>query len=192
MKRRSTLKLLAGAAAVTSLDTVLPRFAGAQAPRPNFVVVVIDDLRWDELGFSGHPYLETPNIDRLSRESANFTRAFHTTPLCSPNRACILTGEYVTKHHAAIIATAPPKNPICNEDMQATVDAQYGPIPELVENYEGPCVIETFTATFTKKGEPDRGVILAAAGNDDTAAQAFIAAIAAHRTFARETDPPRV
>ncbi len=98
MKRRSTLKLLAGAAAVTGMDSMLPRFAAAQAPRPNIVVVVIDDLRWDELGFSGHPYLETPNIDRLSRESANFTHAFHTTPLCSPNRACILTGEYVTKH----------------------------------------------------------------------------------------------
>ena len=98
MKRRSTLKLLAGAAAATGLDAALPRFASAQSSRPNFVVVVIDDLRWDELGFSGHPYLETPNIDRLARQSANFTRAFHTTPLCSPNRACILTGEYVTKH----------------------------------------------------------------------------------------------
>jgi arylsulfatase A-like enzyme len=98
MKRRSTLKLLASAAAVSSLDAVLPRFAAAQTSRPNIVVVVIDDLRWDELGYSGHPYLETPNIDRLARESANFTRAFHTTPLCSPNRACILTGEYVTKH----------------------------------------------------------------------------------------------
>ena len=98
MKRRSTLKLLAGAAAVTGLDAALPRFASAQSPRPNFVVVVIDDLRWDELSFSGHPYLETPNIDSLARDSANFTRAFHTTPLCSPNRACILTGEYVTKH----------------------------------------------------------------------------------------------
>lgn len=98
MKRRSTLKLLAGAAAATGLDVSLPGMARADVPRPNIVVVVIDDLRWDELGFSGHPYLETPNIDRLARESTNFTRAFHTTPLCSPNRACILTGEYVTKH----------------------------------------------------------------------------------------------
>ncbi len=98
MKRRSTLKLLACAAAATGLDAAIPSLAKAESKRPNFVIVVIDDLRWDELGFSGHPYLETPNIDRLARESANFTRAFHTTPLCSPNRACILTGEYVTKH----------------------------------------------------------------------------------------------
>ncbi len=98
MKRRSTLKLLAGAAAASGLNASLPGIARAGAVRPNIVVVVIDDLRWDELGFSGHPYLETPNIDRLAKTSANFTRAFHTTPLCSPNRACILTGEYVTKH----------------------------------------------------------------------------------------------
>ncbi|MGQ0429421.1 MAG: sulfatase-like hydrolase/transferase [Gammaproteobacteria bacterium] len=98
MKRRSTLKLLAGAAAATAIDATVPRFARAASARPNIVVVVIDDLRWDELGFAGHPYLETPNIDALARASACFTRAFHSTPLCSPNRACILTGEYVTKH----------------------------------------------------------------------------------------------
>ena len=98
MKRRSTLKLLAGAAAATGLNACLMGIARAEGVRPNIVVVVIDDLRWDELGFSGHPYLETPNIDRLARNSTNFTRAFHSTPLCSPNRACILTGEYVAKH----------------------------------------------------------------------------------------------
>jgi arylsulfatase A-like enzyme len=98
MKRRSALTLLAGTAAAAGLDAAWPAFARARGQRPNVVIVVIDDLRWDELGFAGHPYVETPNIDRLARESANFTRAFHTTPLCSPNRACILTGEYVTKH----------------------------------------------------------------------------------------------
>ena len=60
--------------------------------------MLIDDLRHDEYGAGGHPYLQTPNIDRLAREGVSFTRAFHTTPLCSPNRACILTGEYASKH----------------------------------------------------------------------------------------------
>jgi acetyl-CoA C-acetyltransferase len=70
-------------------------------------------------------------------------------------------GEYLTKHHAAVIATAPPGHPICNEDLQAAVDAQYGPVPELVEDYEGPCAIETCTVAYTTKGEPDRGVVIA-------------------------------
>jgi arylsulfatase A-like enzyme len=68
------------------------------ATRPNIIVIVIDDLRWDELGVTGHPYMKTPHIDRLAHEGARFTNAFHTTPLCSPNRACILTGQYASRH----------------------------------------------------------------------------------------------
>jgi N-acetylglucosamine-6-sulfatase len=68
------------------------------ATRPNVIVILVDDLRFDEFGAGGHPYLETPHIDRLAREGALFTRAFHTTPLCSPNRASILTGQYASRH----------------------------------------------------------------------------------------------
>mgnify|MGYP001814907210 CR=1 FL=1 len=72
--------------------------ATATAPpvddRPNIVFVLVDDLRWDELGIAGHPYVETPNIDRVAREGAWFQRAFTTTPLCSPARATFLTGLY--------------------------------------------------------------------------------------------------
>jgi N-acetylglucosamine-6-sulfatase len=66
--------------------------------RPNFVVVLIDDLRFDEFGAGGHPYMETPHVDRLAREGAIFERAFHTTPICSPNRASIMTGQYASRH----------------------------------------------------------------------------------------------
>lgn len=66
--------------------------------RPNLVVVVVDDLRWDEFGAGGHPYLETPNIDRLAAEGALFTNSFHAVPLCSPNRATLLTGQFPCRH----------------------------------------------------------------------------------------------
>jgi N-acetylglucosamine-6-sulfatase len=66
--------------------------------RPNVIVIVVDDLRWDELGVAGHPFLETPNIDALAKSGAYFTNAYHTVPLCSPNRACILTGQYPSRH----------------------------------------------------------------------------------------------
>lgn len=62
--------------------------------RPNIVMVLVDDLRWDELGIAGHSYVETPNIDRIAKEGAYFSRAFTTTPLCSPARATFLTGLY--------------------------------------------------------------------------------------------------
>jgi len=66
--------------------------------KPNLIVILIDDLRFDETGASGHPYLKTPSIDRLANEGAKFANAFHTTPLCSPNRASILTGQYASRH----------------------------------------------------------------------------------------------
>ena len=62
--------------------------------RPNVVVVLVDDMRWDDFGAAGHPFIETPNIDRLAREGTRFLNAFATTPLCSPSRACFLTGQY--------------------------------------------------------------------------------------------------
>ncbi len=71
---------------------------GQETGRPNIIVIVVDDLRWDEFGLAGHPYLETPNIDRLCKEGAWFTNAFHAVPLCSPNRASILTGQYPSRH----------------------------------------------------------------------------------------------
>jgi arylsulfatase A-like enzyme len=72
--------------------------ASRAAGKPNLVVILVDDLRVDETGASGHPYMKTPHIDRLASEGATFTNAFHTTPLCSPNRASILTGQYASRH----------------------------------------------------------------------------------------------
>jgi N-acetylglucosamine-6-sulfatase len=66
--------------------------------RPNLLVILVDDLRFDETGASGHPYMKTPNIDRIAHEGARFANAFHTTPLCSPNRASIVTGQYASRH----------------------------------------------------------------------------------------------
>jgi arylsulfatase A-like enzyme len=68
------------------------------ARKPNLLVILIDDLRYDEFGAGGHPYMKTPHIDRIAREGALFERAFHTTPICSPNRASILTGQYASRH----------------------------------------------------------------------------------------------
>jgi arylsulfatase A-like enzyme len=70
----------------------------ADASRPNVFIILIDDLRWDALGVSGHPYVKTPNIDRIAKEGMIFRNAFVTTPLCSPSRASFLTGQYVHTH----------------------------------------------------------------------------------------------
>jgi N-acetylglucosamine-6-sulfatase len=86
------------------IGIVLAPFAGRAAeeaktpPRPNVVFILMDDLRWDDLGCMGHPFVKTPQIDRIAREGALFRNAFATTPLCSPSRASFLTGRYPHSH----------------------------------------------------------------------------------------------
>ena len=75
-----------------------PPASVTSAERPNVVVVLVDDLRFDEFRSGGHPYIETPNIDRLAAEGALFVNAFHAVPLCSPNRATLLTGQFPSRH----------------------------------------------------------------------------------------------
>ena len=70
----------------------------AAAARPDIVIVLVDDLRWDEIGCMGHPFVRTPHIDRIAHEGVRFRNAFCTTPLCSPVRACLLTGLYTHNH----------------------------------------------------------------------------------------------
>ena len=77
---------------------ILPSILFAQDVRPNIVVVLSDDHRADYLGVAGHPILKTPNIDRLANEGIYFQNAFVTTAACTPNRTCILTGQYERKH----------------------------------------------------------------------------------------------
>jgi N-sulfoglucosamine sulfohydrolase len=64
------------------------------AARPNVVLIIADDLAWDDTGAYGNRKVRTPNIDRLAREGLRFTRAFVTTSSCSPSRASLITGRY--------------------------------------------------------------------------------------------------
>ncbi len=66
---------------------------GLGAQRPNFVVIVADDLGWGDLGSYGHPMIRTPNIDRLAATGIRFTDGYAAAPVCSPARAGLLTGR---------------------------------------------------------------------------------------------------
>ena len=74
--------------------------------RPNIIVVVTDDQRWDMLGCAGHPILRTPNMDRIAREGVRFTNAFVTTSICAASRASIFTGV-VERTHGFTFGTPP-------------------------------------------------------------------------------------
>lgn len=66
----------------------------ASPPRPNFVIIIADDLGWDDVGTYGNSFVKTPNIDQLAAGGLRFDNAFLTTSSCSPSRGSILTGRY--------------------------------------------------------------------------------------------------
>jgi arylsulfatase A-like enzyme len=72
--------------------------AAAQGKRPNVIVIITDDMRWDCMSCAGHPHLKTPHMDRLAAQGVRFKNAFCTTSLCSPSRASILSGLYAHRH----------------------------------------------------------------------------------------------
>lgn len=74
------------------------RRAAMRGPRPNVLFIIMDDMRWDLMRCAGHPFIKTPNLDRLATEGARFTNAFVCLSLCSPSRASFLTGLYPHIH----------------------------------------------------------------------------------------------
>ena len=67
-------------------------------PAPNLVFVFADQWRAQATGYAGDPNVKTPHLDRLAGESLNLTHAVACTPVCSPYRGCLITGQYPHKH----------------------------------------------------------------------------------------------
>ena len=101
ISRRDALKTIGGITLATSIGGfTLPEALRAETTlkRPNIIFILTDDHRWDCLGVMGHPFLKTPNMDRIAGEGILFKNAFCTTSLCSPSRASFLTGQYASGH----------------------------------------------------------------------------------------------
>jgi N-acetylglucosamine-6-sulfatase len=78
--------------------------------QPNVIFIITDDQRWDCLGCAGHPYLKTPNMDRVANEGVRFANMFCTDSLCSPSRASFLSGQYAHTHGVRNNFTEYPDN----------------------------------------------------------------------------------
>lgn len=73
-------------------------FAQAEGTeQPNILFILADDLGWSDLGCYGHPWHDTPNLDRLAADGMRFTDAYAAAPICSASRASILTGKAVAR-----------------------------------------------------------------------------------------------
>ena len=81
----------------------------AAARRPNFIVIMADDISQDMYGCYGNAAIKTPHIDRMAREGVAFKTAW-ATPMCSPTRAMLMTGRYAGRtkfYHNALRLMAP-------------------------------------------------------------------------------------
>lgn len=70
------------------------RLQAETPPRPNIILIVVDDLGYGELGCQGNTDIPTPRIDSLASGGARFTNAYVTAPVCAPSRAGLITGRY--------------------------------------------------------------------------------------------------
>ena len=77
--------------------------------RPNIVLILADDLAWDDLGAFGNKKVGTPNLDRLAVEGMCFDQAFLTISSCSPSRASILTRALSPSNQCRRVALADSK-----------------------------------------------------------------------------------
>ncbi|MDX8340687.1 sulfatase [Draconibacterium sp. IB214405] len=66
----------------------------SEVEKPNILFILVDDLGWADLGYTGSKYHETPNVDKLATEGMVFTDAYAACPVCSPSRAAIMSGKY--------------------------------------------------------------------------------------------------
>jgi arylsulfatase A-like enzyme len=65
----------------------------SERPRPNVVLVLADDLGWGDLSCYGGKLAETPQLDRMAKEGIRFTQAYVASPICSPSRCGLITGQ---------------------------------------------------------------------------------------------------
>ena len=61
--------------------------------RPNIVLVMADDQGWGDVGYNGHPFVQTPELDAMSAAGFVFDRFYAAAPVCSPTRASVMTGR---------------------------------------------------------------------------------------------------
>lgn len=75
--------------------------------RPNILIITTDQQRWDALSLWGSPGYRTPNIDRIGADGVVFDRAYSPSPVCTPARISMITGQYSTRHGSWTIGMVP-------------------------------------------------------------------------------------
>ncbi len=93
--------------------------------RPNFLVILCDDLGYGDLGCYGHPHIKTPHLDQLAQSGIRLTACYSAAPVCSPSRVGLLTGR--SPNRAGVYDWIPPAKDV-KADAREQVHMRRGEI----------------------------------------------------------------
>jgi len=91
-----------------------PAAFAADRPRPpNVILILVDDMGWRDVGFTGNTFTETPHLDALAEKGLVFRQAYASAPNCAPTRACLMSGQYTPRHgvYTVVDPRQPPGSP---------------------------------------------------------------------------------
>jgi arylsulfatase A-like enzyme len=164
MKRRDFLRVVSVSAASLAMSKcALSAQQSSQVRKPNFVIILIDDLGWKDLGFMGSRYYETPNIDKLAGEGVVFTNAYSNAPNCAPTRACLMSGQYTPRHGIYTVGTSERGQSklrmLIPTPNKTDLDSKIVTIPEALKpaGYTSACIGKWHLGTKAPYRPVDRG-----------------------------------
>jgi arylsulfatase A-like enzyme len=116
--------------------------------RPNVVIIMADQLRYDCLGANGNRIIRTPNLDRLAGESANFSQGFVQAPVCVPSRISFFTGRYPHSHKNRVNYTPCDEREVLLQKLLRDTGYQTGSVGKL--HYYPPTAEHARTTGFDR------------------------------------------
>lgn len=102
------------------------------ATQPNILFIFADDWGWGDLGCHGHPYLKTPNIDRLATEGTDFLRFTVASGVCSPSRTAVMTGHFPARYNIDGHFAWVPSN--AQRNMPDWLDPRAPTLPKMLQS----------------------------------------------------------
>lgn len=129
LSRRRFIEATSATLASATVAGVLGEREASAAPlsHPNIVFFIADDLGWGDLACYGHPYVLTPNADRLARGGTRFTGYYANHAVCSPSRAALMTGHFPARHRVHGVLPEKTSSPV------DWLDASLPTLPRLLQ-----------------------------------------------------------
>lgn len=84
---------------LVTMDSIQAWAGESGVKPPNVIFLLTDDQGWNDAHFAGHPYVKTPNLDRLASEGTWFKQFYVAATVCSPSRCGFMTGQYPARHY---------------------------------------------------------------------------------------------